>query len=89
MCELVEVSVHFAATGDVHSSDAERHSEHGEQSDDEECHPCFCHAPTVFPMVLAISPQMLLPQKNIKTVFVLTSVVDDDTSEELFRPPIA
>ncbi len=90
MCELVEVSVHFAATGDVHSSDAERHSDHGEpHSEGSECHTCFCHAPTAFPMVVALSGDTLAVSSDNQNTFVLANVTDDDSIRQLFRPPIS
>ena len=90
MCELVEISVHFVATGDLHASDAERHSEHGDAPEKGgECHTCFCHAPTVFPVVAALSPQLRLPPEQPRPVFAVVSSMDDGITRELYRPPIS
>lgn len=90
MCEIAEASAHFVTTGDIHFSDAEKHSEHGEShSEDNECHTCICHAPTAFLIttpvvedsaVIPVSRELCLSPVNLFTEGAL---------RELFRPPIS
>ena len=89
MCEFAETLAHLATTGDLHTSDHERHAEHGESSgqDGEECHTCICHAPTAFLMGPVVAPS-----GPVSVVEAATSApdeaIDGDALRELFRPPI-
>ena len=90
MCEVAEIAIHFASTGDLHASDEERHSEHGDsEGEDGECHTCFCHAPTAFVAATpTAAPGVALPDGELRLV-APDDVACDGEISELFRPPIA
>lgn len=90
LCEVAEITAHLASSGDLHGSDEERHADHGDtQGDEDECHTCFCHAPTVFLVAVPPPAPACLAPKNQAGEFSQPHSAGDDTIRPLFRPPIA